>query len=422
MSAASQLKPGTQTANALAQIQDQVSCAVSKLQEWIEVRDYAGYEPYDILNAPVFSGTWWRRSWLSALLIQASRRWGGVRLRRILNVPESKNPKALGLMLSGYCDRLRLGEPCLAQARYLKSELARLRSPEERMFCWGYDWHFVSLRNTVLPAYHAHAIATVFCGQALLDLAEITGDSEAGRMAASAAEFLVTRLNRSVDVGDDLCFSYTPSDRTRVYNSSALVGAFLARIAAHDGRSEYLDLARRAMHYLVREQQADGSWYYGAARLQRWIDSFHTAYNLTALMEYRQWTGDRTFDRALHKGYDFYQRRFFEPDGAPKYLHDRTYPLDIHCCSQAILAFCAFSNECPEALGRAMDVTKWTLNNMAARDGWFYYQKHRCWTNRTPYMRWGQAWMFRALTHAQKVFQSATWSSDRPIFSSTHGD
>ena len=34
---------------------------------------------------------------------------------------------------------------------------------------------------------------------------------------------------------------------------------------------------------------------------------------------------------------------------------------------------------------------------MAAADGSFYYQRHRLWTNRTPYMRWGQAWMLRAL-------------------------
>jgi hypothetical protein len=37
------------------------------------------------------------------------------------------------------------------------------------------------------------------------------------------------------------------------------------------------------------------------------------------------------------------------------------------------------------------------MKNMAAADGSFYYQRHRLWTNRVPYMRWGQAWMLRAL-------------------------
>ena len=37
------------------------------------------------------------------------------------------------------------------------------------------------------------------------------------------------------------------------------------------------------------------------------------------------------------------------------------------------------------------------MRNMAAPDGSFYFQRHRLWTNRTAYMRWGQAWMLQAL-------------------------
>jgi hypothetical protein len=37
------------------------------------------------------------------------------------------------------------------------------------------------------------------------------------------------------------------------------------------------------------------------------------------------------------------------------------------------------------------------MKNMRSPDGSFFYQRHRLATNRTPYMRWGQAWMFRAL-------------------------
>jgi hypothetical protein len=48
----------------------------------------------------------------------------------------------------------------------------------------------------------------------------------------------------------------------------------------------------------------------------------------------------------------------------------------------------------------------WTIKNMAAPDGSFYYQRHRLWTNRASYMRWGQAWMFRALTRLQLASRS----------------
>jgi hypothetical protein len=62
-----------------------------------------------------------------------------------------------------------------------------------------------------------------------------------------------------------------------------------------------------------------------------------------------------------------------------------------------LLHFSAFSSIDPHALQLAWKTFHWTMRNMAAPDGAFYYQRHRFWTNRAPYMRWGQAWMLRAL-------------------------
>jgi hypothetical protein len=96
-------------------------------------------------------------------------------------------------------------------------------------------------------------------------------------------------------------------------------------------------------------------------------------------------------------GHRYYKATFFTDDGAPKYFHDRTFPIDIHACSQAILHFIAFSSIDPQAQELAQKTFHWTMRNMAAPDGAFYYQRHRLWTNRALYMRWGQAWMLHAL-------------------------
>ena len=159
----------------------------------------------------------------------------------------------------------------------------------------------------------------------------------------------------------------------------------------------YLSLARKAMVFLEKGQLESGGWYYGQLRRQRWIDSFHTSYNVCALLDYQRITGDSTFEDAMLMGHRYYQATFFTKDGAPKYFHNRVFPIDIHACSQAILHFAAFSSIDPAALEMAWKTFHWTATNMAAADGSFYYQRHRLWTNRTPYMRWGQAWMFRAL-------------------------
>jgi hypothetical protein len=309
----------------------------------------------------------------------------------------------LGLCLSAYCDLARSGFDVSAQVIWLKNELIRLRSPNESDFCWGYDWDYLSLRGTRLPAYSPNCIASYFCATALLEMSDVFGDPEARRMGESVAHFMATRLHRSFESEDEVCFSYTPNDKTLIYNSSALTGVFLARVGGMLGNETCLSLARKAMAFLERGQLDTGGWYYGQLRRQRWIDSFHTSYNVCALLDYQRLTGDSTFEQAMLMGHRYYQATFFTDEGAPKYFHNRVFPIDIHACSQAILHFVAFSSIDQRALELAWKTFHWTLTNMAAPDGSFYYQRHRLWTNRTPYMRWGQAWMLRALARLLSV-------------------
>ncbi len=359
--------------------------AIAALRGWIESRQFEGHEPFDLLNSPYLRGA--RTAIPGILLIQAGKRYGGLRLRSLLKVPRSRNPKALGLCLSAYCDLAECGYDVSAEAGWVKSELIRLRSPHESDYCWGYDWDYVSLRGSRLAAFSPNVIASYFCATAMLRMSEVFRDQEARAIAESTARFMVLRLNRSFESDIAVCFSYTPNDKTLIYNSSALAAVFLARIG-----ETYQSLARKAMVFLVEHQLPDGGWYYGQLRRQRWIDSFHTSYNICALLAYQQITGDRSFEPAMVRGHRYYESSFFTAEGAPKYFHNRTFPIDIHSCSQAILHFAAFG-----AMDRAWRAFGWTLKNMGAGDGSFYYQRHRLMTNRTPYMRWGQAWMLHAL-------------------------
>ncbi len=371
--------------------------AIKALRTWIEDRQFKGYEPFDLLNSPYLAGSWVRKAFPGIPLIQAGKRFAGQRVRRLLKVPPSRNPKALGLCLSAYCDLARAGYDVSAQASWLKHELIRLRSPGESEFCWGYDWDFVSLRGPRLPAFSPNCIASYFCATAMLEMSEVFDDPEAREIGVSVARFIASRLQRSFESEGEVCFSYTPIGKTWIYNSSALVGVLLARVGKLLADDTYLSLARKAMVFLKNGQLESGGWYYGQRRRQHWIDSFHTSYNVCALLDYQRFTGDPSFEPAMLKGHRFYEAVFFTEDGAPKYFHNRVFPIDIHACSQAILHFSAFSSIDLAALDKAEKVFHWTAANMTAADGSFYYQRHRFWTNRTPYMRWGQAWMFRAL-------------------------
>lgn len=389
--------------------------ALARLQAWVKAHDYAGYEPYDVLNSRLLPGLV-NRFPFNWILIQVNKRLASNLMRRILQVPPSKNPKGIGLFLAGYCDLARCGEDTGAEADHLKQELKRLRSPQDELFCWGYDWDYVSLRGPNMRAFQPNSIASVFCGEALLEMAEVFGDREATEMACSVGEFLVRRLNRSVDTPSQLCFSYTPEDQTQIFNTSALVGAFLTRLARCTGDRDYPLLARRIMQYLADQQQPDGSWYYGAGRRQRWIDGFHTGYNLCALLDYQRVSGDTSFDCALRRGYDFYSRVMFTREGVPKYYSDAQYPIDIHSCAQALIVFSDFSQVHEAAAERAWTVLRWTLKHMQSPEGFFYYQHYGWWVNRLPFMRWGQAWMFRALARLRVTFVR-DFNYDRAQFS-----
>lgn len=407
---------GNTAAALVSNISDQTSLAVDRsllrLRTWVEQRDYSGHEPFDILNSPFLQWPWVRQWPVAIAFIQFGKRFAGLRLRRWLRVPESKNPKALGLFLSAYCDLARCGYETRNAAAYLKAELERLRSPNEREYCWGYDWDYIS-RAGRMPAFSPNCIATCFCAHALLDFAELFGDTEAYEMAQSAGRFLIARLNRSVDTPEDLCLSYTPLDHMRIYNASAHAGALLARLAPRN--PEHRQLARRVMNYLVTGQQSNGAWYYGPAVFHRWIDGFHTAYNLEALLSYRRSTLDGSFDHAIKRGYEYYVSNFFRADGAPKYFSDSVYPIDIHSCSQAILTFCDFAELDRDARTRAWAVAQWTLDHMCGSAGIFFFQAHRFWTNRTAYMRWGQAWMLHALARFKRQFLCPDqWRSEEP--------
>src|SRR5436305_572391 len=107
-----------------------ISRSLHQLEAWIRSRDFAGHEPFDLMNSP-YLGAWARKFPFNAFSRQFGKRFAGLRTRRILRVPPSKNCKALGLMLAGYCDLQRCNGDWEKEARYLVSELKRLRSPGE---------------------------------------------------------------------------------------------------------------------------------------------------------------------------------------------------------------------------------------------------------------------------------------------------
>jgi rhamnogalacturonyl hydrolase YesR len=156
-------------------------------------------------------------------------------------------------------------------------------------------------------------------------------------------------------------------------------------------------MASAAMEYSCSRQRPDGSWWYGEDAKYHWIDNFHTGYNLDSLKRYIESTGDLTYRSHLHLGFEYFKANFFEVGGRPKYYHNRAYPIDIQCASQAIETLTKFADDAPDALSAAIAVAEWTIGQMQDATGYFYYRRYPLLVARIPMLHWGQATMFHAL-------------------------
>ena len=217
-------------------------------------------------------------------------------------------------------------------------------------------------------------------------------------MAVSAAEYILNELYWT-DGSFVAGFSYPlPTARNQVHNANLLAAALLCRVYKHTGEKSFLAPALKATRYSAAKQHADGSWDYGEASSQRWIDNFHTGYNLCALQQIDRHLETDEFEACIRRGFDFYKAHFFREDGAPRYFHNRTYPIDIHCIAQSIITLLAFPDLDPGNFPLAHAVFRWAMDHMWDDRGFFYYRVHRLCTIRTSYMRWSQAWMLLALS------------------------
>ena len=155
--------------------------------------------------------------------------------------------------------------------------------------------------------------------------------------------------------------------------------------------------AKSTVNFVLRHQKDDGSWPYSKGDKRNWVDNFHTCYILDCLDEYCTLTGDDGARSQLEKGVNYYVNTFFQDDCIPKYYSNSLYPVDSTAAAQSILTLARFGY-----IDKAENVAAWMIDNMQDSKGFFYYQKHRYFTNKISYMRWSNAWMYSALSYLLK--------------------
>lgn len=116
--------------------------------------------------------------------------------------------------------------------------------------------------------------------------------------------------------GDQAGFSYPQAGlRIHIYNADLLASALLARLSRITGDNNYKEPALIVARYAAKHQNEDGSWFYGETPGSRWIDNFHTGYNLMALREISKYANTDEFMPTIIKGLRYYKSNFSTPTG-----------------------------------------------------------------------------------------------------------
>ena len=370
-----------------------------RLKGYCEKENFKGWDPYDGLNSWVIQKTPLGKSRLFRLAwIQLFKR-NPINLRPLFGIKKAYNPKGLGLFLIGYCNLYKQdnNQNYFNTITFLANKIISLQTKGYSGACWGYNFDWQA-RAFFQPKYTPTVVATTFIAEALLEAYEITKNKEYLSTVESCAKFVLKDLNKSYDDNGNFTLSYSPLDRTQVYNAGLLGAKLLCLIYKYNKESDLLTNAKKIVAYVCDKQKKDGQWTYGTLPFHQWIDNFHTGYNLECIHTYQEVSKDMTYQKNIEIGLKYYLEMFFTTEGVSKYYNNKVYPVDIHSPAQLIVTLSKLRefDKNKELINRVLN---WTVQNMQSEEGFFYYQKRKRLTSKISYIRWAQAWMFYAYSY-----------------------
>lgn len=359
----------------------------------IDNTGYSGYSVYDSFNSPILKPISKLNIKIVNVIITQFFKQIPLNIRDFLGVKKSINPKSLGLILKA---RL-LFSNTEDDLKEIYDIIMSCKNNDFKNLCWGYNWDYYTLRGGTFPKYFPNAIVTYFIGDALIDYYLKYPSKELENNLFSIRKYFLEDINRTTR-NNGICFSYSSLDNKEIYNASALISRFLYRLNEifKIGGSEIIEMS---INYLISVQNDDGSWFYGYAPNQKWIDSFHTEYMLEFFNSLSEANVEKyNLKKRIKKANEYYLNTFFL-DEVCNYFPDKKYPINIHSIASRIIYLSNINK-----LDEAEKIIDWTFRNLYnSRKQSFYFEKRKYFVNKNIYHRWNQAWMCLALSCYKKM-------------------
>ena len=372
-----------------------------KLKRFIEDENFKGFDPYDTLLSWIpfhFFG-----KWPPVLAIQFQKR-NPINIRPILGIKKEINPKAFGLLLNAYSllyqkDR---NADYLSKMDYLFNWLNDNSSKGYHGVGWGYNFPWASQVKYIKP-FVPSAVVTGFVCKGIFQYFKVTENEKAKDLIKQAREFILTELPQYRDESG-LCISYTPLMEDICYNASLLAGEVLAMDSYIHSDDALKTICVDLVNFVVSRQKSDGSWAYSedieTGKERKQLD-FHQGYVIESIYNIKNLLNiiDEKWEQAIINGLKFYKEKQFFEDGRSLWRIPKVYPVDIHNQSQGVITFSMLSEYDISYLPFSRQIADYTIKNMQANDGHFYYRNYKSYNHKISYMRWSQSWMFLSLTN-----------------------
>ena len=378
---------------------------LEKLTQYVRERNYEGIDLFDGLNSLLFSFTPFYKIRLFRLALIQFCKQSPINFRSVLLVKGGFNPKAGALFLMGNLNLFRSsGQEVYANEAYILFQRLKHAGISRKVgLGWGYNFDWQA-RAFFVPQGTPNMVTSVYVGRALLEYYHQFNDAEALQMAVQISYFILDEMIHYEDVST-LCFNYIPGQNAEVHNANLLAASYLAQISPYvalERQAEIRQKVLKATRFSVSDIKAEGAWPYGTKPFHRWVDNFHTGFNIESLVIISLLLETDEFIPALIKVLEYYLTHLFTEEGIPKYYNKSLYPIDIHVLAESIVVFQLLRKShmawFPERILKLERAMLDLVDVFQDPQGYFYYQKTAQGWNKIPYMRWGQAWMFYALS------------------------
>lgn len=380
--------------------------SIARFLSWLETFGFTSYDQFDF---------WGSRAGVSTRRLFYRQKYLAAPMVLVLQLLESFLPQSRGLFAArrrfaigdahfalGFANLYRRrGEPRhLETAARLVEEILASATRTPSGIGWGYPYTWVTRRAEYPPGTPLITV-TPYCFRAFLSLHELTGDPRLLQAAAQSAAFAAFDLHESRGPGDEIASGYGPGDRSRIVNANAYRAALLLEASRRFDNGEYRDKALGNLRFVLRQQLPDGAWHYSAE--EPFIDHFHTCFVLKNLCRAFQVLEDARVLEAVRRGYAYYRRSLFRPDGTPRHFakatHSKFRKTELYDYAESIALGPLLEPAIPGALAFSAGLARQAIERYQMADGHFVTRVTTLGTRNTvPYLRWAQAQIFHALT------------------------